>query len=307
MAQGSLSGPADWVNAVAFSPSGTMLAAGTSDNRVFVWNLATRSLTAQLPHEDPVTSLAWDGQARLAAGDGDGTVSVWSLPAPVLMAGTPVNSVAFSPAGSLLAVGSQTLQLWNPVTRAPVATAAPSGTFVNAVAFAPSGRMVAAGPPVRASAAGPVEYVAFSPSGQVMATGGDDGTARLWSVSGSAVRPLAVVHDSGTYVYSVTFSPDGKTLAAGVTDGTVWLWNLAIPGHPSLKATISGPNGHVYSVAFSPSGRVLAAGSADGTVRLWDTSPAAATAAVCAGAGQPLTRLEWANYVPGLAYRAPCS
>jgi WD40 repeat protein/transcriptional regulator with XRE-family HTH domain len=370
-AQRSLSGPADWVNAVAFSPSGDMVAAGTSDNRVFVWNLATRSLTAQLPHEDPVTSLAWDGPARLAAGDADGTVSVWSLPSPVLMAGTPVNSVAFSPAGSLLAVGSQTLELWNPVTRTPVATAeTPGGTFVNAVAFAPSGAMLAAGygngmvqlrspsaaalgPPVRGSAAGPVESVAFSPSGQVMATGGDDGTVRLWSVSGSAVRPLAVMHDSGTYVYSVAFSPsgrmlaaasaddrtrlwsvadpsrpvpegapltgptsyaisvafspDGKTLAAGVTDGTVWLWKLAAGGHPALMATLNGPNGHVYSVAFSPSGRVVAAGSADGTVRLWDTSPAAAVAAVCAGAGQPLTRLEWANYVPGLAYRAPCS
>jgi hypothetical protein len=62
----------------------------------------------------------------------------------------------------------------------------------------------------------------------------------------------------------------------------------------------------VYSVAFSPSGGALAAGSADGTVRLWDTSPATAAAAVCADAGQPLTRLEWATYVPGLAYRPPC-
>ena len=39
-------------------------------------------------------------------------------------------------------------------------------------------------------------------------------------------------------------------------------------------------------------------------MRLWDTSPVAAAAVVCADAGQPLTRLEWANYVPGLAYRA---
>jgi hypothetical protein len=29
-------------------------------------------------------------------------------------------------------------------------------------------------------------------------------------------------------------------------------------------------------------------------------------AAVCAGTGQQLTRREWATYVPGLAYRAPC-
>jgi WD40 repeat protein len=59
-------------------------------------------------------------------------------------------------------------------------------------------------------------------------------------------------------------------------------------------------------VAFGPGGHTLAAGSADGTVRLWDTSAAAAAQAVCASAGQQLTRLEWASYVPGLSYRPPC-
>jgi WD40 repeat protein len=54
-------------------------------------------------------------------------------------------------------------------------------------------------------------------------------------------------------------------------------------------------------------GRELAAGSADGTVRLWDTSASAAIAAECADSGQPITRLEWDNYVPGQPYRAPCS
>ena len=62
----------------------------------------------------------------------------------------------------------------------------------------------------------------------------------------------------------------------------------------------------MFSVAFSPSGRTLAAASSDGTVHLWDTSPAAAKADVCAGAGQVLTRAEWATYIPGVPYRAPC-
>jgi len=57
----------------------------------------------------------------------------------------------------------------------------------------------------------------------------------------------------------------------------------------------------------SASSSAAAAGSADGTVRLWDTSPVAAAAAVCANEGQPLTRLEWETYAPGMGYRVPCS
>jgi WD40 repeat protein len=86
-----------------------------------------------------------------------------------------------------------------------------------------------------------------------------------------------------------------------VTDGTVWLWSTG--ARPALLTTLTGPAGHVYSVAFRPGGRALAAASADGTVRLWATRPDAAAEAVCATAGQPLTRPEWDTYVPGLAYQ----
>ena len=415
---GTLNGAVNWLNTVAFSPDGTAVAAGTSDASVLVWNLATRSLTATLPHPQPVTSLAWDGTGRLAAGDADGTVSIWTLPTPVLLTDNAPNGVAFSPDGQTIAAGGQSVQLWDAARRTLVAARPlPSGTIVNGIAYSPDGAMLAIarsdgtaallqartlepiGDPFRVTARGNAESVAFSPDGKLLVTAGDDGTMRLWSMADPArPRQLASVHDSGTYVYTVvfapngrtiaaastdnltrlwdvadparpvplgqpltgptsyaiglafnpdsrllavgsadktvrlwnvadpahpalvgapltgptsyvwavTFSPDGSTLAAGVTDGTVWLWNLADPAHPALTATLTGPAGHVYSIAYSPSGRVLAAASNDGTVHLWDTSPADARAAVCADAGQQLTRQEWTTYIPGVTYRAPC-
>jgi WD40 repeat protein/transcriptional regulator with XRE-family HTH domain len=416
---GTLAGAASWANAVAFSPDGTALAAGTSDASVLVWNLATRALTATLPQSQPVTSVSWDGTDRIAASDADGTVSLWSVPTPVLLTGNAADSVAYSPDGTTIAVGGQSVQIWNAARRALTATLPlPEGTIVNGLAYSPDGDTIAvayndgtaqlldartlrpASAPFRVTATGNAETVAFSPEGGILATGGDDGTVRLWSVANPA-RPrwLSTIRDSGTYVYTVVFapggktlaaasvddltrlwnvasparpvllgkplgglasyaiglafspdgetlaigsadktvrlwnvsdlarpapagapqtgpagyvwavafSPDGRTLAAGATDGTVWLWSVADPAQPSLIATLTGPNGHVYSLAFSPSGGELAASSDDGTIHLWDSSPAAAQAGVCASLGQPLTRQEWATYVPGVPYRAPCS
>ena len=415
---GALTGSANWLNAVAFSPDGTQVAAGTAVASVLVWNVSSRALTATLPHPQPVTSVAWDGNGRLAAGDADGTVSLWTLPDPVLATGNAPSGVAYSPDGKTLAAGGLSVQLWDAARRTLIATRPlPAGTITNAITYSPDGRLIAiarsdgtawlldartlapAGAPFRVTATGNAESVAFSPDGKILATGSDDGTLRLWSLADPArPRQLASVRDSGTYVYTVVFapdgrtiaaastddltrlwnvadparpvplgrpltgpasyaiglafspdsgllavgsadktvrlwnvsdparpalvgtpltgptsyvwavafSPDGRTLAAGVTDGTVWLWHLADPAHPALVATLTGPQGHVYSVAFSPSGGVLAAASNDGTVHLWDTSPAAAMSSVCADTGQPLTRQEWATYLPGLAYRTPC-
>ena len=141
---GTLTGAVNWLNAVAFSPDGTAVAAGTSDASVLVWNLATRSLTATLPHPQPVTSLAWDGTGRLAAGDADGTVSLWTLPTPVLLTDNAPSGVAYSPDGQTLAAGGQNVQLWDAARRTLIAARPlPGGTIANGIAYSPDGAMIA--------------------------------------------------------------------------------------------------------------------------------------------------------------------
>jgi WD40 repeat protein len=425
---GTLTGAGNWVNSVAFSPDGRSLAAGTSGANVLVWSLATRRVTAKLPHPPPVTSVTWDGRSRIAVAGADGTVCLWVLPSPVLATVSAPTQLAYGPGGGTLAVGGDgSVQLWDTVSRTLLASdPLPTKAYANATAFRPAkagnpllaiavsngtvellneSTLAPVAPPLTAiSGPGAVESVAFSPDGRLLATGADDGSVRLFDLTNPGhPRPLTVVRGAGTndpiytvafapdgktiaaasvntnsvqlwrltsndsllragpdlggmasypiglaftpdsrtlaignsdksvylwdvasparprplgapltgpsgQTWAVAFSPDGKTLAAGANDGTVWLWNLADPAHPALTATFSGLPGHVFSVVLSPDGSQLAAASYDDdTVRLWDTSPAAARATICGNLGQPLSPREWASYLPGVPYRAPCS
>jgi WD40 repeat protein len=316
-ADGRLANATTWVNAVAFSPDGTALAAGTSDADVLVWNLASRALTTRLPAPQPVTSVSWDGAGRIAASDADGTATIWTVPAPVLLTGNVSSAVGYRPDGQVIAVGGTSVQLWDAKTHALTATRAlPANVFVNGIAWAPDGRYLAAaisdgtvllldgttlapaGPAVKVTATGTAQTVAFAPGGKTLATGADDGTVRLWSLADPAhPAPLASVRDSGTYVYTIAFAPDGKTLAAASTDNLTRLWDVANPAAPAPDGKpLTGLKKYAIGLAFSPGSALLAVGSADGTVHLWNvTSPARAVPV-----GAPLTGPS--GYVWALAF-----
>ena len=285
---GTLTDSKNWTNAVAFSPDGGLLAAGTSEGSVLVWTMATRTLAVRIPAPQPVTSVSWDGTQRVADSDADGTATTWTLPSPLLLAGNASAIVAYSPGGRTLAVGGSNVELWDTTGHQRLAAVATPG--VNGLAFSPDGTLLAAalsngtvqvmnaatlapvGRPLVVTGSGYAESVAFSPDGKVLATGSDDGTMRLFAMTDPAhPTPLARVQDSGPPVYTVAFAPSGATLAAASTDDKTRLWNVADPAAPQLDgAPLGGLSSYAIGLAFTPDSRLLAVSSADKTVQLWN-------------------------------------
>jgi WD40 repeat protein/uncharacterized membrane protein len=215
--------------------------------------------------------------------------------------GSPVDTIAFSPDGKLLATGEQNglARLWDTATHRQAGPAFPVDTgqygSVESLAFSPNGRLLVTagsdgvvrlwnvathrpvGPPI-IRGGGTVYGVAVNQGGTLLATAGQDGTARLFSMA--TQRQIGAPIDvpaprrgvKRAYPASVAFSPDGKLLAtvAGPPYGTVQLWSVRT--RRKVGAPMTGPGGGSTAVAFSPDGRLLATVTGNLTAQLWRVS-----------------------------------
>lgn len=289
------------VELVAYSPDGSLVASGSMDGSVSIWDAATGALKATVTgNKDCISGLAFspDG-ATLVTASWDGSVRTWdaksgALSRTIALDDGAAQCAALSTDGKSVAIGTLDgkIEFWDPA-------AGTLGQTIKAHDHA-------------------VFALAYSPDGATIASAGRDGSVKLWDVkSGNQLQAFTVKNASP---YGVTFSPDGAHLATSWSDNTIRVWDaksgsqvksmgitpppadssgaspefasvssplayapsgemlasgqfqieMFDPSSGKMKSTLTGHTDQVNSLTFSPDGTGLASAGDDGTVILWD-------------------------------------
>jgi WD40 repeat protein len=223
------------VRAVAFSPDGRFLAAGTGEPKelgtVTLWDVATRTSRWTYRDKSGVPALAFSPDGQTLA------IAVYQNAARLLDASTgkvkltlkhpkEVRAVAFSPDGKRLgtACWDKRLRVWDLATAREVVSCTGHRDRIFNVEFSGDGKLL-------------------------LSLGGDDG-AKIWdAASGAEKRTL-----QHYYMPCGRFSPDGRWVITGSYDGTTRVWDVETG---AARARFGGTGG-VHQLALSGPARMMA-------------------------------------------------
>ena len=313
------------VTALAVRPDGQRLAVGTADGTLTILSAPESGTPVRVgsaaAHTSGVGALAFhpDGVRLLTCG-GDGLAKLWTVPGagpptptarlePALglpATGTvpsnafPLSAAAFSPDGSLFAVGGSdaAVRLWSTASLSEVRAFRGHADWVTGVAFSADGRGLLSTSvdqtlrrfelprPDNVSESGhrgPVTAVAVSPNGTLVATAGRDRAIKVWTrADGKLVATF--VGSAGTVTALGFLSEDSLVSTGG--DGRVRWWALTPTGGREVRSVATSPTQSNFALQADPkTGRVAAVGfRADGwAFELYDADGKSASQVVDRG------------------------
>jgi WD40 repeat protein len=282
-----------WMWQIVFSPDGKTLATSAADDKVILWDFATRRQKAPpIWNGGAAVAFSPDGQLLACIGS-DQVARVWQLEPlqliAVLRGFEPVWWLSFTPDSKRVVCGwaNDTLRVWD-ASGMPDRNTLKHEHWVHQVAFSPNGQTLVSVDAEDFSKVWNVQSrrlvkdlpggglygggAAFSPNGQLLVTSSYSGKILLWDAATLEARGV-LTNDFG--VSSLSFSPNGKVLAVAKGFSTISrtdvpsglaFWDV-LAGKKLARLADAGPD--AASVSFSRDGHLVAVGYYTGWVRLW--------------------------------------
>lgn len=243
------------IKTIAISPHLPMVATGSEDTTIRLWNIDTGEAIGVLTgHQKSVETIAFHPHQSglLFSGDRSSQIKLWQVdPAEELISidsqQAKVNCLAISPDGKLIASGGsdKTIKIWyfglsDQRSIDYLATLKTHQLAVNQIAFNPS--------------EDEVKFASVSSDQRVM----------LWGMESKTPLNIFTAHTQS--VKTLAFSPDGKLLATAGNDGLIIIWDLA---SRKLVRTLSAHRWTISALSFLQDGNTLISASWGGNLKFW--------------------------------------
>ena len=205
----TLQGHKDCIYSVAWSPDGKLLASGSYDKMVKLWDAATGQEVKNLQdHIDAVFAVAFSPDGKhLASGSQDRSVKIWDIASGQRLytlgdAADGLTSIAYSPSGKQIAAAGydKTIYVWQ--------VGDSDGQLLRSL-IADEDSILA---------------LAWTPDGKMLITSSSDGSIRFRDAA--TLDPVAVIEHQPDWVEALSISPDGMRLAVGRFNGTLSLFDV---------------------------------------------------------------------------------
>lgn len=287
-----LLGHTNAVLSVKFHPTENILASGSADCSVKMWDGTSGEELRELKgHTDNINEVVFDPSKPtvLFSGSDDGLIKAWdwvqgSLLFELVGHEYGVWSVDISPDGHLVVSGSLdgTARLWDLINNS--CEVLQLGHDVLSVKFLDkTNQILVAGVGLTqiidletknvrvefVEQEGEVNSAVMSPDGKWVATGAElqnnEESVKLWDAQeGKLVK---ILPENNCVVTEVLFHPSGEYLVGGMWDNTAKVWR--IPSGEIVHKFV-GHRDFVHTVALNKAVNKLAVGSGDGRVHMWD-------------------------------------